>query len=96
MRCVRWTRSRSWVARVPDAARPYNNTLNISSVTPTFASSQDSSAVSAWGNGYDPAKATSLLESAGFHMGSDGIMVNSAGQKLQFGLNALFCFTGKL
>src|SRR5580693_10615850 len=53
-------------------------------VTPTFAGSQDSSAVSAWGNGYDPAKATSLLESAGFHMGSDGIMVNSAGQKLQF------------
>ncbi len=53
-------------------------------VTPTFASSQDSAAVSAWGNGYDPAKATSLLESAGFHMGSDGIMVNSAGQKLQF------------
>jgi peptide/nickel transport system substrate-binding protein len=53
-------------------------------VTPTFASSQDSSAVSAWGNGYDPAKATSLLESAGFHMGSDGIMVNSAGQKLAF------------
>jgi peptide/nickel transport system substrate-binding protein len=53
-------------------------------VTPTFASSQDSSAVSAWGNGYDPAKATSLLESAGFHKGSDGIMVNSAGQKLAF------------
>jgi peptide/nickel transport system substrate-binding protein len=53
-------------------------------VTPTFASSQDSSAVSAWGNGYDPAKATSLLQSAGFHKGSDGIMVNSAGQKLAF------------
>ena len=53
-------------------------------VTPTFASSQDTSAVSAWGNGYDPAKATSLLESAGFHKGSDGIMVNSAGQKLAF------------
>ena len=53
-------------------------------VTPTFASSLDNSAVSAWGNGYDPAKATSLLESAGFHMGSDGIMVNSAGQKLAF------------
>jgi peptide/nickel transport system substrate-binding protein len=53
-------------------------------VTPTFASSQDNSAVSAWGNGYDPAKATSLLQSAGFHMGSDGIMVNSAGQKLSF------------
>jgi peptide/nickel transport system substrate-binding protein len=53
-------------------------------VTPTFAGSQDSSAVSAWGNGYDPAKATSLLQSAGYHMGSDGIMVNSAGQKLAF------------
>ena len=53
-------------------------------VTPTFSSSLDNSAVSAWGNGYDPAKATSLLESAGFHMGSDGIMVNSAGQKLAF------------
>jgi peptide/nickel transport system substrate-binding protein len=53
-------------------------------VTPTFSSSLDNAAVSAWGNGYDPAKATSLLESAGFHMGSGGIMVNSAGQKLQF------------
>jgi peptide/nickel transport system substrate-binding protein len=53
-------------------------------VTPTFSSSQDSAAVSAWGNGYDPAKATSLLESAGFHMGSDGIMTNAAGQKLSF------------
>ena len=53
-------------------------------VTPTFSGSLDNSAVSAWGNGYDPAKATSLLESAGFHMGSDGIMVNSAGQKLSF------------
>jgi peptide/nickel transport system substrate-binding protein len=53
-------------------------------VTPTFSSSLDSSAVSAWGNGYDPAKATSLLESAGFHMGSDGIMTNAAGQKLSF------------
>jgi peptide/nickel transport system substrate-binding protein len=53
-------------------------------VTPTFSSSLDNSAVSTWGSGYDPAKATSLLESAGFHMGSDGIMVNSAGQKLAF------------
>jgi len=53
-------------------------------VTPTFSSSLDNSAVSSWGNGYDPAKATSLLQSAGFHMGSDGIMVNSAGQKLSF------------
>jgi peptide/nickel transport system substrate-binding protein len=53
-------------------------------VTPTFSSSLNSSALAAWGNGYDPAKATSLLESAGFHMGSDGIMTNAAGQKLSF------------
>jgi peptide/nickel transport system substrate-binding protein len=55
-------------------------------VTPTFSSSLSSSAQSAWGNGYDPAKATSLLQSAGFHMGSDGIMANSAGQKLSFSI----------
>jgi peptide/nickel transport system substrate-binding protein len=53
-------------------------------VTPTFSGSLDNSAVSAWGNGYDPAKATSLLESAGFHMGSNGIMANAAGQQLSF------------
>jgi peptide/nickel transport system substrate-binding protein len=53
-------------------------------VTPTFSSTLNNSALAAWGSGYDPAKAKSLLESAGFHMGSDGIMVNSAGQKLQF------------
>jgi len=53
-------------------------------VTPTFSSSLDNSAVTSWGNGYDPAKATALLQSAGFHMGSDGIMANAAGQKLAF------------
>ena len=53
-------------------------------VTPTFSSSLDQSALSAWGNGYDPAKAKSLLASAGYHLGSDGIMTNGAGQKLKF------------
>jgi len=53
-------------------------------VTPTFSSSLNSSALAAWGNGYDPAKAKSLLASAGFHPGSDGIMTNAAGQKLSF------------
>ena len=52
-------------------------------VTPTFSSTLDSSALAGWGNGYDPAKATSLLESAGFHM-SGGVMTNAAGQKLSF------------
>jgi len=53
-------------------------------VTPTFSSSLNSQALAAWGSDYDPAKATSLLESAGYHLGSDGIMTNAAGQKLQF------------
>jgi peptide/nickel transport system substrate-binding protein len=53
-------------------------------VTPTFSSLLDNSALAAWGNGYDPAKAKALLASAGFKMGSDGIMANAAGQKLQF------------
>src|SRR5271169_1408852 len=53
-------------------------------VTPTFSSSLDNSALSGWGNGYDPAKAKALLASAGYHLGSDGIMTNAAGQKLSF------------
>jgi peptide/nickel transport system substrate-binding protein len=52
-------------------------------VTPTFSSSLNSQALASWGNEYDTAKATSLLESAGYHM-SGGVMTNSAGQKLQF------------
>jgi peptide/nickel transport system substrate-binding protein len=53
-------------------------------VTPTFNTSLNKSALSSWGSGYDPAKAKSLLASAGFHPGSDGIMTNAAGQKLSF------------
>ena len=53
-------------------------------VVPTFSSSLDNSALASWGNGYDPAKAKALLESAGFHLGSDGIMTNATGDKLQF------------
>jgi peptide/nickel transport system substrate-binding protein len=53
-------------------------------VTPTFSSTLNQSALSSWGNGYDPAKAKSLLASAGYHLGSDGIMANAAGQKLKF------------
>jgi peptide/nickel transport system substrate-binding protein len=54
-------------------------------VTPTFASALDSSANAQYGNyAYDPAKAKQILESAGFHLGSNGVMVNSAGQQLSF------------
>jgi peptide/nickel transport system substrate-binding protein len=53
-------------------------------VTPTFSSQLDNQAMASWGNGYDVAKAKALLASAGYHLGSGGIMTNAAGQKLQF------------
>ncbi len=53
-------------------------------VTPTFTSSLNNSALASWGNRFNVAKAKTLLESAGYHPGSDGIMTNASGQKLQF------------
>jgi len=53
-------------------------------VIPTFSGLLDNQALAAWGNSYDLAKAKALLQSAGFHPGSGGIMTNAAGQKLQF------------
>jgi peptide/nickel transport system substrate-binding protein len=53
-------------------------------VTPTFSSLLDNSSLAAWGSGYNPAKAKALLASAGYHLGSDGIMTNATGQKLKF------------
>jgi peptide/nickel transport system substrate-binding protein len=53
-------------------------------VRPTFDSLLDQQSLAKWGNGYDPAKAKALLASAGYHMGSDGVMTNAAGQKLSF------------
>jgi peptide/nickel transport system substrate-binding protein len=53
-------------------------------VTPTFNSWENTSALASWGNGYDPAKAIALLKAAGYHLGSNGVMVNAAGQQLSF------------
>jgi peptide/nickel transport system substrate-binding protein len=54
-------------------------------VTPTFSSWLDSASLAKYGNySYNPAKAKQLLASAGFKMGSDGIMANAQGQKLNF------------
>ncbi len=53
-------------------------------VTPTFTSWLDTSLTSKYNYSYNPAKAKQVLASAGFKMGSDGIMANSAGQKLSF------------
>jgi peptide/nickel transport system substrate-binding protein len=53
-------------------------------VTPTFTSWLDTSLTGKYNYAYNPAKAKQILASAGFKMGSDGIMANSAGQKLAF------------
>jgi peptide/nickel transport system substrate-binding protein len=53
-------------------------------VTPTFSSWLDSSLAGQYNYAYNPAKAKQILASAGFTMGSDGIMANSKGQKLTF------------
>jgi peptide/nickel transport system substrate-binding protein len=55
-------------------------------VTPTFTSWLDSSLASKYHYAYDPVKAKQILTSAGFKMGSDGIMANSKGQKLSFSI----------
>jgi peptide/nickel transport system substrate-binding protein len=55
-------------------------------VTPTFTSWLDTSLTTKYHYTYDPVKAKQILASAGFKMGSDGIMANSKGQKLSFSI----------
>jgi peptide/nickel transport system substrate-binding protein len=53
-------------------------------VTPTFSDWLDQSLASKYDYSYNPSKAKSILASAGFKPGSDGIMANAQGQKLAF------------
>jgi peptide/nickel transport system substrate-binding protein len=55
-------------------------------VTPTFSSWLDSSQAAAYGNNYayNPQKAISILEAAGFKRGSNGIFQSPSGQPLSF------------
>jgi peptide/nickel transport system substrate-binding protein len=57
-------------------------------VTPTFSNWLDTSQAAAYGNNYayNPSKAISILKAAGFHMGSNGIMVSKSGQPLSFNI----------
>jgi len=62
---------------------PAGNQMGI--VTPTFESWVDPSAKSAAAAfNYSPTKASSMLETAGYHKGSDGIYVSPAGKRLSF------------
>ena len=74
--------NRSQVSSIGESSyEPPANQTGI--VTPTFSSTLDNSALSSWGNGYDPAKAKALLAAAGYHL-AGGVMTNAAGQKLAF------------
>ena len=54
-------------------------------VTPTFTSWLDKTSLAKYGNyAYNQAKAKQLLASAGYKMGSGGVMTNAQGQKLAF------------
>ncbi len=54
-------------------------------VAPTFSAWSSSAAVKAQGSSYDPAKAVSLLKSAGYKKGSDGIFAKN-GKKLSLSI----------
>ena len=55
-------------------------------LSPTFDSWIDKSLVSKFGYKFDTAKATSLLEGAGYTKGSDGIYKDSSGKRLSFSI----------
>ena len=63
---------------------PASNQAGI--VTPTFSSWMDASQAAAYGNdyAYNPAKAISILEKAGFKRGSNGIFQTPSGKPLSF------------
>jgi peptide/nickel transport system substrate-binding protein len=57
-------------------------------VTPTFSSWEDTSEAASYGNdyAYNPGKAISTLEAAGYKKGSNGIFVSPSGQPLSFSI----------
>jgi peptide/nickel transport system substrate-binding protein len=67
-----------------DGYEPASNQSGI--VTPTFSSWMDTSQAAAYGNNYayNPKKAISILEGAGFKKNSSGIFVSPKGQPLSF------------
>lgn len=62
-------------------------------LTPTFSSWVDQSAVAKYNYKLDVAKATSLLTSAGFTKGADGIMADGSGHKLSFTMISIAGYT---
>jgi peptide/nickel transport system substrate-binding protein len=55
-------------------------------VTPTFSSWEDTAQAATYGYSYNPQKAISVLQNAGFKRGSDGTFTTPSGQPLSFNL----------
>jgi peptide/nickel transport system substrate-binding protein len=55
-------------------------------VTPTFSSWEDTAQAGTYGYSYDPNKAITILQNAGFKKGSNGIFTTPSGQPLAFNL----------
>ncbi|HYY45465.1 MAG TPA: ABC transporter substrate-binding protein [Candidatus Angelobacter sp.] len=62
-------------------------------VTPTFNNWYDSNQAAKHGYKFDPAKAQSLLQQAGFTKGSDGIFKDSSGTRLSFPIISISGYT---
>ncbi len=63
---------------------PASNQTGI--VTPTFSSWQDTAQAATFGYSYNPSKAISVLEAAGFKRGSNGVFTTPSGKPLSFNL----------
>ncbi len=84
-RAMAFAIDRSRVAQIGEYGyEPPGNQAGV--VTPTFSSWLDNSEVSAAGYSYDPSKAISILEKAGFKKGSNGIFVSPKGKQLSFSI----------
>jgi len=62
-------------------------------VTPTFNDWYDSNQAAKYNYKFDPAKAQSLLQQAGFTKGSDGIFKDSSGKRLSFTVISISGYT---
>ena len=84
-RAMAYAINRSRVSQIGESGyQPPSNQTGI--VLPTFRSWYDSSAAASYDYTYNPQKAISLLESAGYKRGSDGIFQSPSGTPLSFSM----------
>jgi peptide/nickel transport system substrate-binding protein len=82
-RAMAFAIDRSRVAKIGEYGyEPAANQAGV--ITPTFQAWLDTSALKSSGYSYDPQKAISILEKAGFKRGSGGVFVSPQGKPLSF------------